>query len=429
MKKVLIITYYWPPAGGPGVQRVLKFVKYLPDFGWQPIVLTVQDGEFIAIDESLQKEIPDGLKVFKTKALEPNLLYKKFIGMDKGALIPDAVLTEKEIDWKKRFSHWIRLNLFIPDAKIGWLPFAVKKGKEIIKKEKPHVLFSSSPPPTVHLIAKKLAAAAKLKWVADFRDPWTNIHYYNKLPKSAVSEWLDKRLERGVLLKADRITMVNDDFFDRIDVPKTSIISNGFDSADRPTIDKGKRNPQFTIRYMGSLKSRQYVESFFRLIRDLCNKDEFHGQIFIELIGNILPEVREKIEQQNIRCPVKFIPYQKHNTVLQKIAEADLLLLFIGRSDMAPKIISGKVFEYLMVQKPVLAYGPVGGAADELLKKTGAGALFDYEDFNGAKKFLLSLLKNWQENKKFDRLKPEEINKYERKTLTRSLASLFEELI
>lgn len=428
MKKVLIITYYWPPAGGPGVQRVLKFVKYLPDYGWQPIVLTVRDGEFIALDESLQKEIPDGLRVYKTRALEPNLLYKKFVGMDKQAMIPDAVLTEKEIDWKKKFSHWVRLNLFLPDAKIGWLPFAVKKGKDIIRKEKPDVLFSSSPPPTVHLIAKKLAAFAKLKWVADFRDPWTNIHYYNKLPKSAMAEWLDKHLEESVLKKADRITMVNDDFFDQVDAPKTSIISNGFDSTDRPPIDSKKRNPRFTIRYMGSLKSRQYVESFFKLVGDVCSKEEFTDKIAIELIGNISPEVRQKIEQHNISCPVQLIPYQNHDAVLQKIAEADLLLLFIGRSDMAPKIISGKVFEYLMVRKPILAYGPVGGAADELLKKTGAGALFDYEDYNGAREFLLSLLKNWQENKKFSRFNHEEINKYERKALTGRLASLFEEL-
>ena len=243
-----------------------------------------------------------------------------------------------------------------------------------------------------------------------------------------MAEWLDKHLEESVLKKADRITMVNDDFFDQVDAPKTSIISNGFDSTDRPPIDSKKRNPRFTIRYMGSLKIRQYVESFFKLVGYLCNKEEFTDKIAIELIGNISPEVRQKIEQHNISCPVQFIPYQNHDTVLQKIAEADLLLLFIGRSDMAPKIISGKVFEYLMVRKPILAYGPVGGAADELLKKTGAGALFDYEDYNGAKEFLLSLLKNWQENKKFSRFNHEEINKYERKALTGRLASLFEEL-
>ncbi len=429
MKKVLVITYYWPPAGGPGVQRVLKFVKYLPDFGWQPVILTVKDGEFIALDESLQKEVPNGLSVYQSKALEPNLIYKKFVGMDSRAMIPDAVLTENEINLKKRLAHWIRLNLFIPDAKIGWLPYALKKGREIIGKEKPDLLFSSSPPPTVHLIAKKLALSAKLKWVADFRDPWTNIHYYNKLPKSRMAEWLDKRLERKVLQKADRITMVNHDFFDRVDVSKTRIISNGFDSADKPVIAGETSNSKFTIRYMGSLKSRQYVESFFKIVKELCHADEFHNKINIELIGNISAEVRQKIEEHNIQCTLRFIPYLNHDVVLQKIAESDLLLLFIGRSEMAPKIISGKVFEYLMVQKPILAYGPIGGAADELLKRTGAGALFDYDDYEGAKEFIVSLLKNWQENKKFDRFKPEEINKYERRELTRRLASLFGELI
>src|SRR6056297_643237 len=153
MKKVLIITYYWPPSGGPGVQRVLKFAKYLPEFGWQPIILTVKNGEYPAHDESLRKDIPESCKVYKTPALEPFSLYKKFTGMAEDERIPTAALTEKKTNWKKKVAHWIRLNLFIPDAKIGWIPYAVKAGKHIIQKENPDTIFSSSPPPTVNLIA------------------------------------------------------------------------------------------------------------------------------------------------------------------------------------------------------------------------------------------------------------------------------------
>jgi hypothetical protein len=193
MKKVLIITYYWPPAGGPGVQRVLKFVKYLPELGWQPLVLTVKKGEYPAIDETLAKNIPPECKVFKTNIFEPSDLYKRFLGMDDKAKIPTAVLADNNPGLKKQIANLIRLNFFIPDAKIGWKKFAVEEGLKIIETEKPDLIFSSSPPPTVHLIAKKLAAKTNLKWVADFRDPWTDIHYYEKQPRLFFAKYLDRK--------------------------------------------------------------------------------------------------------------------------------------------------------------------------------------------------------------------------------------------
>ena len=157
MKKVLIVTYFWPPAGGPGVQRILKFVKYLPDFGWQPIILTVEKGEFPAIDKTLEKNIPSNCKVYKTKSLEPFNLYKKFVGLNSNENIPTAVLADSKASIKNRIANWIRLNLFIPDAKIGWKFYAVKEGLKIIMRENPSLIFSTSPPPTVHLIAKNLS--------------------------------------------------------------------------------------------------------------------------------------------------------------------------------------------------------------------------------------------------------------------------------
>ncbi|MCK4715587.1 MAG: glycosyltransferase, partial [Candidatus Marinimicrobia bacterium] len=209
MKKVLIITYYWPPAGGPGVQRVLKFAKYLPEFGWQPIILTVKNGEYPAIDNSLQKEIPANCKVYNTFSIEPNFVYKKFTGMGSDEKIPTAVLAAENTNWKKRLANWIRLNLFIPDAKIGWIPFAVRKGKKIIKAEKPDIIFSSSPPPTVHLIARKLAKWSGIKWVADFRDPWTDIYHYNDVKRSAWSLNRDKDKEKEIVTSADEIITVS----------------------------------------------------------------------------------------------------------------------------------------------------------------------------------------------------------------------------
>ena len=174
MKKVLIITYYWPPAGGPGVQRVLKFAKYLPQFGWEPVILTVENGNFPAVDEGLLGEVPDNLKVYKTKTLEPFAIYNKLQGKDKTSAVDTFTITKSGKSFKDKLGNAIRSYFFIPDARKGWKPFAVKAGLDIIKKEKIDLIFSSSPPHSLQLIAKDLAKKTQLPSVADFRDPWFN---------------------------------------------------------------------------------------------------------------------------------------------------------------------------------------------------------------------------------------------------------------
>ncbi len=429
MKKVLIITYYWPPAGGPGVQRVLKFCKYLPDFGWQPIILTVRKGEFIALDPELEEDIRPDLPVFKTRSFEPNILYKKFVGIPLEQQIPDSVLAEKNISWQKRIAHWIRLNVFIPDAKIGWKPFAVKAGKEIIRNLKPALIFSSSPPPTVHLIALKLAKWSDLPWLADFRDPWTRIHYYESSRKNPLSGLLNRYLEKKVIQSANKVTAIIPGFFEEPLEKRITVLDNGFDPDDIQVTEGEKPNSKFTIRYMGSLTPSQYVPIFFKLLQDLCNDDFYAEKISAEFIGNISEEIRDKITTQNTGCPVQFVPYLSHKEVLKQISHADLLLLFINKSESAGQILTGKVFEYLMVQKPILAYGPPGGASDSLLKKTGAGQLFDYDDYQGSKRFIVDRFHEWQTGKAFSGINLQEINKYNRKELTGRLADLFSRLI
>ena len=428
MKKVLIITYYWPPAGGPGVQRVLKFAKYLPQFGWQPIVLTVKDGEFIARDESLSEDIPKNVKVFKTSSIEPNTIYKRFVGMDQNAILPDAVLTQKDVSWKKKIANWIRMNLFIPDAKIGWKPFAVSEGKQIIKEEKPDIIFSTSPPPTVHLIAQKLSRLSNIPWVADFRDPWTNIHYYKNQSMTRLTSGLDKKLESEVLRQANRVTVVNKGFFDKTDEFTEHIISNGFDSDDLTPGEVPVGNKKFTIRYVGSFKIRQYVDSFFRILKEISGSTD-RDVVKFEIIGNLDPLVKKEIVKLNLKIEFNFTGYMEHKKALALSGSSDLLCLFIGKSDVSANLLSGKVFEYLMVKKPILAYGPVGGAADRLLSSTGSGKLFDYQDQAGAKDFIFNLQKNWKENKSYLKFNEDEITKYERKALTWSLVNHFEELV
>src|SRR5690606_13755203 len=199
LKKVLIITYYWPPAGGSGVQRVLKFAKYLPEFGWEPVILTVENGEYPALDSSFEDDIPKGMKVYKTKALEPFHVYKALTGQSRDSKIDTNILKSESENLREKISKWIRLNIFIPDARIGWMAYAVRQGMEIIENENISLIISTSPPQSLQLSAMRIARKSKKPWVADFRDPWTSIAYYQKSKRFALTKKLDHYLEKKVL--------------------------------------------------------------------------------------------------------------------------------------------------------------------------------------------------------------------------------------
>ena len=210
MRKVLIIAYYWPPAGGAGVQRVLKFAKYLPQFGWEPVILTVETPDSPIEDYSLLEDIPPNTKVYKTKALEPFNFYKKVTGRKKEEKISSDILVDNSrSSFVEKLSKWIRLNLFIPDAKIGWIPYAVKNGLKIINDENIDLIFSSSPPHTIQKIGKKLSKKSKLKWVADFRDPWMEIVHYQNVRRNFITKYIDSKLEKSILKTADGITTIS----------------------------------------------------------------------------------------------------------------------------------------------------------------------------------------------------------------------------
>jgi len=305
MKKVLIITYYWPPAGGPGIQRILKFAKYLPEFGWEPIILTVKNGEYPAIDESLLNEIPENCKVYATNSIEPNNLYRKLIGLKSNQKIPIAVLAEKNINRKKKVANWIRLNLFIPDAKIFWKPFAIKMGRQIINELKPDLIFSSSPPPTVHLIAKSLKKHSGIKWVADLRDPWIDIYYYDNLKKNKISTRLDKQFELSVLNNADELCTVSQDlvniFKSKNNKLNIEIITNGFDPDDFSDLPQQDKFKKFTIAYAGKLNNQQNPVNLWKALQKLTNDfKDFSNDLQLVFMGNFVDEIHNSIKNYNL---------------------------------------------------------------------------------------------------------------------------------
>ena len=431
MKKVLIITYYWPPAGGPGVQRVLKFAKYLPEFGWQPIILTVQNGEYPAYDESLFSDIPKECKVFKTPAIEPFSLYKKFTGMDSDEAIPVATLAETKTSWKKKLAHWIRLNLFIPDAKIGWIPFAVKAGKHIIRNEKPDIIFSSSPPPTVHLIAKKLAKWSGIKWVADFRDPWTEIYHQDSVYKNKLTHYIDSKLENKILTNANKVSTVSmhiaESFQKKSKNNTFTVIPNGYDDADliSNTVNKFDK---FTIAYAGKINHQQNPEVLWKICAEIINENnEFRNNFNILLMGNITNSVHISLQKHNLTEYITDLGYVDHQTALQNLQRSTILLLLIPNTKKNKGIVTGKLFEYLAMNNFILGFGPENGDAAHVLNTTNSGKMFEYSDEEVVRNLILDLFKKWKINTSIP-LNSQNITQFSRKNLTKKLAHTFKNL-
>jgi len=430
MKKVLIITYHWPPGGGPGVQRVLKFAKYLPQFGWQPIILTVQGGEYLAIDTSLEQDINADLKVIRTKTLEPFALYKKLTSKDQDEIIPNLILTEKSTkDWQEKLSKWIRTNIFVPDARIGWIPQIVKTGKDIIDQEKPDLIFSSSPPHSIQLGAKRLAQKTGLKWIADFRDLWYDLDiFYEHNRRNFISSWLDSRMERSVFEKADGIISINkfitDLFIDKITGQKPfAIIQNGYDQQNFEQLIPEK-SKKFTITYTGTMSESRIPEALI-LALARYNKEKKSLPVELCLIGTVCQECRNMIRQNGLSDSTKIYDYTPYAEILKKLNASSALLLVIDKVLHNEVFLTGKLFDYLGVKKPIFAIGPLNGAANQIISETNSGSMIEYEDTDGAHELLQNLIQDWQNDTSRFTFNSD---KYEKRPLTKKLAEFFNQI-
>ena len=429
MKKVLIITYYWPPAGGAGVQRALKFTKYLPQFGWEPVVLTVENPDSPVDDISLLKDVPEGIKIYKTKSLEPFELYKKFTGKKSDSKIPnDILLSKSDLSLKEKIAQWARLNLFIPDAKIGWKRYAVKKGLEIIKVENIDLIFTTSPPQTVALIGRKLSQLTGIKWIADFRDPWMEIVYYQNLIRTNITRTIDSSLEKKVMNAADTIITISKNMADLIRSKANNqnvvVIPNGFDESDFESTELIK-NDKFTISYTGTMSKDRVPYPLFFALKKLIYSDAINN-IQINFAGKFCHELSEEILNNDLAEFVvmqNFVPHQDSTQILQS---SDALLLVIDNVPNNKGFLTGKLFEYLGCRKPIFAVGPLDGDAHNIIKEADSGVMIKYDDNEGAYEILKTMYNNWKNDNsiyKFD------VENYTRKKLTKKLSNSFEEII
>ena len=407
---------------------MLKFVKYLPKFGYQPIVLTVKDGTFPATDESLLKEIPADVKVYKCKTIEPFSLYKKALKKDKDWEIPTHVYEGKKPSFMNRLSKWIRANLFIPDARVGWKLFAVKEGVRIVKEENIDLIFSTSPPQSTQLIARNIALRTDTPWFADFRDPWTDLFTLKELPRNSFVKWIDKYFEASVLSRADVVSTVSrgliDLFVSKTESPKYVELPNGYDSPDFEGIEKHP-SEKFRILYVGYIDKSQVPYNFFKALSELS--DEMLNQVDVQFYGKCHQAVYSEVERLGIQHCITFNGYVPHSKSVQLMKNAELLLLIIPDVENNKGILTGKLFEYLAAQNYILGFGPEQGDAATIIESTNSGKLFDYQkEVSG---HIIDLFEKWKRKEPLSEINEEEVQSYSRENLTRKLALEFDELL
>ena len=343
--KVLIVTYYWPPAGGSGVQRWLKFVKYLQDFGITPVVYTVDNPEYTLVDAELQNEIPRNLEVLKKPIQEPNKILSKLKSKQQetsaGFLNPDPSFLEKQL-------QYIRANYFIPDARKFWVKPSVKYLSEYLKNNKIDIVITTGPPHSLHLIGLELQKTIPVKWIADFRDPWTDIDYFHQLPLTDKSRQKHRELEHKVVQNADQVLVVGKTMKENYKQFNKNIhvITNGFDGVllgNKSELDK-----KFTFTHVGMMNADRNPKTLWKVLSELVQEDKrFASVLKIKLIGKVAREVKESIHKNQLEKYTEFIDYLPHNKVLDYQKSAQILLLAVNNVPASKGIITGKIFEYL----------------------------------------------------------------------------------
>ena len=429
MKKVLIITYYWPPGSGPGVQRFLKFSKYLREFGWEPIILTVENGSYPSLDASLAKDIPEDLKIFKTKTFEPFQWYNILKGK-KGKSTGVGMVGIQDKSWLQKLALYIRANYFIPDARKGWKKYALKKAKSIIIDDHVDAIITTGPPHSAHLIGLDLKKQMNLPWVADMRDPWTTVFYNEFFPRTEVTKQKDKLLEDLVLQSANGVTVVSNglkqEFSDRND--NISIIYNGFDETDVPLYIP-QRNKRFTISYVGNFKPNQNVEVLWEVLFEIKKEEkDFSTDLELFLTGNVDALVTQSIQFYGLQDNLNLSPFVVHQQAVHRMMSADMLLFVIPKSERNKLIITGKLFEYLATGNLILGIGPVDGDASELLQEANREPLSDYHDKNSIKSQVLAAYQKWK-NEESNRVEVGDIKRFSRKGLTEQLVNKLNNII
>lgn len=422
-KKVLIITYYWPPAGGPGVQRWLKFVKYLPEFGVAPVVYCPENPNYPLLDDNLIKEVSDEVTVIKQPIFEP-YKFASLFSKKKTKTIASGLINTKKQSVIERLLLYVRGNYFIPDARKFWVKPSVKFLKKYIQEHQIETIITTGPPHSLHLIGLELKEQLNINWIADFRDPWTTIGYHKQMKLSVASQEKHKALENEVLNKADKIIVTSPTTkteFSCLTKKPISVITNGYDDVSHTF---SQLDDKFTLAHIGSLLTGRNPEVLWASIAELIQENKvFNSSFELKLLGAVSDDVLQSIYNCGLDNHVNILGYVSHEEAQVHQRSSQVLLLIEIDSPLTKCIIPGKLFEYLQSHRPILGFGPKEADFKSIITETNAGYSFGYKESekNAIKQRILTYFEAYQG--KTLKANSVGIQKYHRRELTEMLVS------
>ena len=432
MKNALIITYYWPPSGGAGVQRWLKFVKYLREFGWEPVIYTPLDPHFPIKDNTLTTDISADIEVIRMPIWEPYSFYKKITKGESTPKIDSGTLNNhKSPGIISQLSVWIRGNLFIPDARKFWITPSVKFLRKYLREHHVDVIISTGPPHSMHLIALKLKEELNIPWLADFRDPWTDIDYYKEMKISSFADKRHKKLELKTITTCNAMVVVSPEMktnYENMGGRNVHLITNGFDPDDMGN-DLVITDTKFSISHIGTLPPGFNLRGLWKVLAELTKTlPGFKNNLAIRLVGKVDDSVIDDLSALNLEKQLELPGYVAHDLAARIMKQSSVLLLVINQnSPNAKGILTGKIFEYLAARRPILAIGPTDGSLAGILEETGAGTISTYNDEAQIKKTILDLYEKYINNTLT--INGKGIEKFSRKSLTAQLTDLLSDII
>ena len=460
MKRVLIISYYWPPTGGSGVQRWVKFAKYLPAEGWQPVVYTPENPEQLAVDTTLEADVPAEAEIIKTHITEPYELYKKFLrrsGHSKEAVEVNPVNARNK-SLAQKVAMWVRGNFFRPDPRCLWIRPSVRFLKKYLKEHPVDLIVSTGPPQSMHLIARRLAGETGLPWIADFRDPWTKIFYFKHLSMTRATEKWHQRMEKKVLDEATVVVAVSplvQQEFQAMTQTPVELVTNGFDECDyevsgaqmsdsqmngtdisstdtdqagaKSRLAAGGPDKDFIITHTGLFAADGNPTVLWEVLAEKCAfNEDFRKRLRIRLVGKTDDAILQSISDNRLNDSLTDLGYQPHSKAVEEQRKASLLILPLRKEPEYKAVLPGKLFEYLASWRPVLGIGQSDGTMSVILNTTKTGLVLNWDDKASIRKFIDLC---WERHLKGElTVEDADISQFTRRNLTRRMAQLFDRL-
>lgn len=426
MKRVLVISYYWPPSGGSGVQRWVKFAKYLPQEGWQVVVYTPSNPQMPALDESLCAEVAD-VEVVRREIFEPYALHERLFGKSKKKAPQVNLVDAGKKSWKERLAMWVRGNFFIPDPKCLWVGPSVRFLKKYLQEHPVDAIVSTGPPHSMHLIARRLSKATGLPWVADFRDPWTRIFYFKHLSLGFCAARRHRLLEQKVLTDATEIVAVSprvQQEFEQMTSTPVSLITNGYDPEDF----QGDVQPDgyFNMTHTGLFARDGIPSLLWKVLAEKRRSDALFAEKFrLRLLGKTDQEVLDEIRAAGLEDALVNLGYQDHAQAVYEQRNATLLLLPLRKEPEYKSVLPGKLFEYLGARRPILGVGDADGAMADVIRETRAGVVIDWTDQEAMAAYVDKI---WQVFLQGESPSSGDISRYSRQSTAAAMARLLDKI-